>query len=56
MVKQAARETLKELDLLTTELNRIKKALLNGHHDIQVESEISLDAKEKPNGTRDRSN
>ena len=54
IVQVAAKEAFRELDLLQIELNRIKKMLLNGHHDVQVESGIQLDVKEKPNGTRDR--
>lgn len=53
LVRNAALETLNELELLKIELNRIKKMLLNGHHDIQVESSIKVE--EKPNGTRDGS-
>lgn len=53
LVRNAALETLNELELLKIELNRIKKMLFNGHHDIQVESSIKVE--EKPDGTRDGS-
>lgn len=55
-VKEAAKEMANAMDLLTIDLNELKKRYLNGHHDIQVQSGINVNLPEaKPNGTRDRS-
>lgn len=52
VVRRAAQEAIEALDLLTIDLNILKKHYLNGHHDIQVQSEVTLNPEEKkPNGT-----
>lgn len=57
VVKRAAKEMAEAMDLLTADLNDLKKRFLNGHHDIQVQSgiDVGIDTQRKPNGTRDRS-
>jgi hypothetical protein len=54
-VKDAAREMAEAMDMLTIDLNELKKRYLNGHHDIQVQTGILLPEEKKPNGTSDRS-
>jgi hypothetical protein len=51
-VKEAAKEMANAMDLLTIDLNELKKRYLNGHHDVQVQSGINVNLPEKkPNGT-----
>jgi predicted transcriptional regulator len=51
-VKEAAKEMANAMDLLTADLNELKKRYLNGHHDVQVQSGINVNLPEKkPNGT-----
>lgn len=53
-VKDAAKQMAEAMELLTIDLDELKKRYLNGHHDIQVQSGILVEEK-KPNGTRNRS-
>lgn len=50
LIKEAAKEMSEAMDLLTADLNELKKRYLNGHHDIQIRSEIQPTTR-KPNGT-----
>lgn len=56
-VKDAAKDMAEAMELLTLDLNELKKRYLNGHHDIQAQSgiDVGIDNLRKPNGTRDRS-
>ena len=51
-VKEAAKEMAEAMELLTADLNDLKKRFLNGHHDIQIQSEIQPTPMRKPNGPR----
>ena len=48
-VKDAAKEMSEAMELLTADLNDLKKRFLNGHHDIQVKGiEVVQRQMEKP--------
>ena len=51
-VKRAAKEMSEAMELLTADLNDLKKRFLNGHHDVQINSEIYSEpySKEPLNG------